>query len=428
MQPSSGPGQTGMSMETYLAKMFNHGAALTTIFSWGLGGDANKNMGFRVVTEGEEALQAYRKFLKGIPLVEGVTVAGLTDRLPPKIHKIQQGLPAWVEKTGNKEAVALMQKMQEQMKAKNFDEVEKTADAILEMMGASASSATPTPSQATPEPPRSAQNTAPTGPPPGVTPTSSNVPVPSPSATPNPTGGRAQSMLVLVTVRENNGRTKLATDSSSNGATTPYSHTNNKSLSISLVNTARQDLKLNVKITFLAQDQGGNHEIVAEKTVESGRTIAAGKSDVFTTDEVSFTHTSAHREAPKTGAGGGGPAPGLTPASGHIYAGYKVEVFRGSEIVGTASSDVAGLASGDLAKTAASNAETSKTEALPLQERLPAKIQKIQKELPAWIQTADNKEKAMPLMHKLQEQMNAKNLEEVDKTADAILEMMGVKP
>jgi hypothetical protein len=93
MQPESGPGQTGMNMETYLAKMFNHGATLVTIFSWGIGGEANKNMGFRVVTEGEEALQAYRKFLKGEPLIEGETVASLTERLPPKIHKSRRNCP-----------------------------------------------------------------------------------------------------------------------------------------------------------------------------------------------------------------------------------------------------------------------------------------------------------------------------------------------
>ena len=139
MQPSSGPGQTGMNMETYLAKMFNHGATLVNVFAWGIGGEAMKGkIGFRVVTEGEEALQAYRKFLKGAPLVEGATVASLTDRLPPKIHQIQRELPAWIEKTGNTEAAALMQKMMEQLKAKNFEEVEKTADSILKLMGLSA--------------------------------------------------------------------------------------------------------------------------------------------------------------------------------------------------------------------------------------------------------------------------------------------------
>ena len=40
-----------------------------------------------------------------------------------------------MQKSGNKEAMALMQKMQEHYKAKNFEEVEKTADSILKMMG-----------------------------------------------------------------------------------------------------------------------------------------------------------------------------------------------------------------------------------------------------------------------------------------------------
>ena len=40
-----------------------------------------------------------------------------------------------MRKTGNKEAAALMQKMQGQMQAKNWEEVEKAADSILKMMG-----------------------------------------------------------------------------------------------------------------------------------------------------------------------------------------------------------------------------------------------------------------------------------------------------
>ena len=107
LQLGSGPGQSGMTMETYLAKMFNHGGTLVNIFSWGIGGEANKNMSFRVVTEGEEALRAYRKFLKGEPLIEAKTEAlTLLERLPPKIHKIQKELPAWIQKTGNKEKAA----------------------------------------------------------------------------------------------------------------------------------------------------------------------------------------------------------------------------------------------------------------------------------------------------------------------------------
>lgn len=137
MQPSGGPGQTGMSMETYLAKTFNHGGALVNIFAWGIGGEAMKNMDFRVVTEGAEAITAYRKFLSGVPLVEGKPVASLMERLPPKIHRIQKELPAWMERAepaNRQKAAALMQKLDGQMKAKEFGEVEKTADQILRLL------------------------------------------------------------------------------------------------------------------------------------------------------------------------------------------------------------------------------------------------------------------------------------------------------
>jgi hypothetical protein len=51
-------------METYLARSFNHGATLVTLFSWGIGGPSMKNTNpFRIVTEGPDALSAYRKFL-----------------------------------------------------------------------------------------------------------------------------------------------------------------------------------------------------------------------------------------------------------------------------------------------------------------------------------------------------------------------------
>jgi hypothetical protein len=60
------------------------------------------------------------------------------ERLPPKIRRIQKELPAWVQKTGNTDqATALMQKLQEYLTAKNFEEAEKTADSILETMGIS---------------------------------------------------------------------------------------------------------------------------------------------------------------------------------------------------------------------------------------------------------------------------------------------------
>jgi len=66
----------------------------------------------------------------------------LSERLPAKIQKIQEELPAWIEKTGNMEkATAFMRKLKGHLDAKNFDEAEKTADSILEMIGASAPAA-----------------------------------------------------------------------------------------------------------------------------------------------------------------------------------------------------------------------------------------------------------------------------------------------
>ena len=141
MQPGTGPGQTGMNMETYLAKTFKHGGTVVNVFAWGIGGEAMKNMDYRVVTEGEDALRAYRKFLEGEPLIEGEVVAGLQERLPPKIRKVQKELPAWManaEPGDREKAAALMQQLQEHYKTKNFTEVEKSADAILKLMGVSA--------------------------------------------------------------------------------------------------------------------------------------------------------------------------------------------------------------------------------------------------------------------------------------------------
>src|SRR5579871_2189039 len=136
LQLGSGPGQSGMNMETYLAKMFNHGAMLVNIFSWGIGGEANKSMDFRVVTEGEEALNAYRKFLRGERLVETNSVnTSYLERLPAKIHKIQQELPAWVQHPGNQaKAEPLMQRLDAALKANDFLEAEKVAATLLELI------------------------------------------------------------------------------------------------------------------------------------------------------------------------------------------------------------------------------------------------------------------------------------------------------
>lgn len=62
----------------------------------------------------------------------------IAERLPSKIQQIQKELPAWLEKTGNKDALALMQKLGEQVKAKRYEEAETSADTLLKLMGVAA--------------------------------------------------------------------------------------------------------------------------------------------------------------------------------------------------------------------------------------------------------------------------------------------------
>ncbi len=137
LQLGSGPGQSGMNMETYLGRMFNHGAALVNLFSWGIGGEANRQNPFRVVTEGEEALNAYRKFLRGERLQETLQPTNsYLERLPAKIHRIQSELPVWIQKTGRQaEVEPLMHQLDAALKAGDFTAAEKAADEILALLG-----------------------------------------------------------------------------------------------------------------------------------------------------------------------------------------------------------------------------------------------------------------------------------------------------
>ncbi len=137
-QLGTAPGQSGMDMETYLARHFNHGATLVNIFGWVVGNEANENTGFRLVTGGEEALRAYRKFLHGQRLAEAVSeISSPFERLPAKIRRIQLELPAWVQKTGDQaKADELQGRLRAALKANNIMEGEKVADEILKLLPA----------------------------------------------------------------------------------------------------------------------------------------------------------------------------------------------------------------------------------------------------------------------------------------------------
>jgi hypothetical protein len=135
LELGSDPGQSGMNMETYLAKMFNHGATMVNIFAWGLGGPAGKSIPFRVATEGEEALIAYRKFLRGERLVEGVETPSFRGRVLGKVRRIQRELPGWVRRMGNQAQVEpLVRKLDAAIKSGDLASVEKAADEILTLM------------------------------------------------------------------------------------------------------------------------------------------------------------------------------------------------------------------------------------------------------------------------------------------------------
>lgn len=126
---------SGITMETYLGRMFNHGAVMVNLFAWGMGGEAMRNNFFRRAAEDPEPLAAYGKFLRGEKLVESAAQGFTAAVLEAKMHRIQSELPAWMQKTGKqKEATALMQKVQSFVKEKNWQEVDKAADEVLALM------------------------------------------------------------------------------------------------------------------------------------------------------------------------------------------------------------------------------------------------------------------------------------------------------
>src|SRR6185436_19066696 len=78
-----------VKIETYLGWMFNHNAALVNIFGWGVGTKGENP--FWKAAASTEALDAYRKFLSGQPLIEDTTdlTTNLVGGLPDKIAQFQ---------------------------------------------------------------------------------------------------------------------------------------------------------------------------------------------------------------------------------------------------------------------------------------------------------------------------------------------------
>jgi hypothetical protein len=133
VSPSGMAGEA--NMETYLGRMFNHGAVMVNIFSWGIGGEANRDNFFRKATENPEALAAYAKFLKHGTMVETAPSGFSAALLQEKMHRIQKEFPAWIQKSGQQaKAAPLMQKLSALMKDKKWRELDEVADQVLSMM------------------------------------------------------------------------------------------------------------------------------------------------------------------------------------------------------------------------------------------------------------------------------------------------------
>ena len=132
VSPTSMPGEP--TMETYLGRMFNHGAVMVNIFSWGIGGEAMRNNFFRRATENPEALAAYAKFLRRETLVEtstGFSAAAFQD----KMHRIQRELPVWVQKSGQQaQVMPLTEKLATLIKERKWHEADNVADELLLLM------------------------------------------------------------------------------------------------------------------------------------------------------------------------------------------------------------------------------------------------------------------------------------------------------
>jgi hypothetical protein len=132
VSPTSMPGEP--TMETYLGRVFNHGGVLVNVFSWGVGGDAQRDNFFRKATENPEALAAYAKFLRGEELVE--TGAGFSgEAFQAKMRRIQTELPVWVQQSGKQaQVMPLTQKLQGLVKDRKWQEADRLADEILSLL------------------------------------------------------------------------------------------------------------------------------------------------------------------------------------------------------------------------------------------------------------------------------------------------------
>lgn len=130
--PNGMPGEK--TMETYLGRMFNHGARLVNIFAWGVGPVDAKRNPFRLPTEGPEALAAYRLFLASAPLREEPPRPLSLRAFQDKLQTIQSRLPPWVQRTRREhEAREIMRRLEGHIKSGDLAAADQVADELLKL-------------------------------------------------------------------------------------------------------------------------------------------------------------------------------------------------------------------------------------------------------------------------------------------------------
>ncbi len=108
---------------------------LVTVFSWGIGGESQRNNFFRKATENPECLTAYAKFLRGETLVETAASGFSSEAFQDKMHRIQKELPEWVQKSGQQaQVMPRFEKIKAFMKEKKWQEADKVADELLSLL------------------------------------------------------------------------------------------------------------------------------------------------------------------------------------------------------------------------------------------------------------------------------------------------------
>ena len=129
----AGRSRNATTMEHYLGNLFNHGAVLVNVFGWGVG---DKDNPFRKTAESDNAIAAYRKFLRGENLDEApIPIPALPPvGLEEKVHRVQAKLPGWIEKNGPARVQSNVERLDKSLKAKRFEEAAESVDVILRII------------------------------------------------------------------------------------------------------------------------------------------------------------------------------------------------------------------------------------------------------------------------------------------------------